>query len=254
MGKALQDYRREDLVVSTKLFWGGEGVNSSGLSRKHLIEGIKNSLERLNLDYVDLIYCHRPDPHTPIEETVRAMDWIIRQGYAFYWGTSEWSAAEIDKAYDIANHIHAIPPSMEQPQYNLFHRNRVENEYAPLYHKFGMGLTIWSPLAQGILTGKYNQGIPEGSRLALNPRMKVHLTEDKIEAVRSFSSVAKELNCTLSQLALAWCLKNPHVSSVIIGATKPEQIMENIGALEVKNRLTKDVLQWMDSILQGLPG
>lgn len=254
MGKVIKDYRREDLVISTKLFWGGSGVNDQGLSRKHLIEGIKNSLSRLDLDYVDLLYCHRPDPNTPIEETVRAMDWIIKQGYAFYWGTSEWKGEDIEKAYEIAHQMQAIPPTMEQPEYNMFHRNRVENEYTPLYHKHQMGLTTWSPLNQGILSGKYNAAIPEGSRLQLHPRLKGQLTEEKISKVQALDVLAQDLQCSLAQLALAWCLKNPHVSSVITGASKPEQIAENLSALEVKKHLTKEVMDSIDSILQGNPG
>jgi len=253
MGKVIKDYRREDLVISTKLFWGGKGVNDVGLSRKHLVEGIKNSLKRLQLDYVDLIYCHRPDPFTPIEETVRAMDWIIQQGYAFYWGTSEWKAEDIEKAFEIANRIHAIPPSMEQPEYNLFHRNRVENEYNPLYHKYQLGLTTWSPLNLGILSGKYNEGIPPGSRLDANPKLKAQLNEEKIHVVKSLAILANDLNCTLPQLAIAWCLKNPHVSSVITGATHKQQIEENLKALEVIKHLTKDVMDSIDAILQGRP-
>lgn len=253
MGKVIKDYRREDLVISTKLFWGGKGVNDVGLSRKHLIEGIKNSLKRLQLEYVDLIYCHRPDPFTPIEETVRAMDWMIQKGYAFYWGTSEWKAEEIEKAFEIADRIHAIPPSMEQPEYNLFHRNRVENEYNPLYHKYQLGLTTWSPLNLGILSGKYNEGIPPGSRLDTNPKLKAQLNEEKIHVAKSLAVLANDLNCTLPQLAIAWCLKNPHVSSVITGATHPHQIEENLKALEIKKKLTKDIMDSIDAILQGRP-
>ncbi len=170
MGAAIKraGWKRSDLVVSTKIFWGGDGPNDSGLSRKHIVEGTDAALARLQMDYVDLIFCHRPDIHTPIEETVRAMSYIVNSGKAFYWGTSEWSAAQITEAYGIARREHLVPPSMEQPQYNMLIRERVEKEYAHLYEEFGLGTTIWSPLASGFLTGKYNDGIPEGSRLSLD--------------------------------------------------------------------------------------
>lgn len=243
MGEVLRDYRREDLVVSTKVFWGGEGPNDIGLSRKHLMEGIKNSLRRLQINYVDILFCHRPDPSTPIEETVRAMDSIVRSGLAYYWGTSEWKAADIDEAYRIATEIHAIPPSVEQPEYNLFRRDRVEKEYASLYDMYGMGTTIWSPLDSGILTGKYNEGLPAGSRLQRHEELRKRLTEAKIEKVKALASIAKELNCTLAQLAIAWCLKNPHVSSVITGATQPQQVIDNLQAVRVKDLLSDNILR-----------
>lgn len=251
MGEALRDFRREDLVISTKIFWGGKGPNAVGLSWKHLVEGTRNSLKRLQLSYVDLLYCHRPDPSTPIEETVRAMDYIIRSGQAFYWGTSEWSAAQVEKAHQIAKEINAVPPTMEQPEYNLFHRDRVEREYAPLYEKYGLGLTIWSPLDSGILTGKYNNGIPPGTRLDAHPELKARLTPEKIAKVRGLASIADELNCTLSQLAIAWCLKNPHVSSVITGATNPHQVAENMQAIFVKHQLNDESMRKIDSIVEG---
>jgi voltage-dependent potassium channel beta subunit len=249
MGKILKDFRREDLVVSTKIFWGGEGPNDTGLSRKHLMEGTKNALKRLQLEYVDLLYCHRPDPNTPIEETVRAMDSLVRAGYAFYWGTSEWSAEEIETAHQLANEFNCIPPTMEQPQYNLFHRNRVEQEYAPLYKKYEMGTTIWSPLASGILSGKYNQGIPANSRLGLDPRWRAPDMQQRIEKAKKLAVIAKELDCTLSQLSLAWCLKNPHVSTVIIGATTVEQLRENLGAAAIKDKLTNQVIKQIESVV-----
>jgi voltage-dependent potassium channel beta subunit len=249
MGKILKDFRREDLVVSTKIFWGGEGPNDTGLSRKHFMEGTKNALKRLQLEYVDLLYCHRPDPNTPIEETVRAMDSLVRAGYAFYWGTSEWSAEEIETAHQLANEFNCIPPTMEQPQYNLFHRNRVEQEYAPLYKKYEMGTTIWSPLASGILSGKYNQGIPANSRLGLDPRWRAPDMQQRIEKAKKLAVIAKELDCTLSQLSLAWCLKNPHVSTVIIGATTVEQLRENLGAAAIKDKLTNQVIKQIESVV-----
>lgn len=250
MGQAIKEFHREDLVISTKIFWGGNGPNDTGLSRKHLLEGTKNSLKRLQLDYVDLLFCHRPDPHTPLEETVLAMDYLVRQGYAFYWGTSEWSTAQIDAAYQIAEQLNCIKPSMEQPRYNLFFRDHLEKDYLPLFKKYGMGTTIWSPLASGILSGKYNQGIPKDSRLAketwLVPDNFMQLTEK----AKALTSIAHDIGCTLSQLAIAWCLKNPHVSTVITGATKPEQLLENLGAIQVKAKLSADIMKTINSIVK----
>ena len=210
-------WKRTDLVISTKIFWGGDGPNDTGLSRKHIIEGTRASLSRLQMDYVDLLFCHRPDVRTPIEETVRAMNFLIDQGLAFYWGTSEWSAAQIMEAYGIARREHLIPPLMEQPHYNMFHRDRVEKEYAHLYEEIGLGTTIFSPLASGMLTGKYNQGIPEGTRISLEGYewLKKRFESDEglaqIEQVRQMTKIADELGCTMAQLALAWCLKNKNV-------------------------------------------
>lgn len=249
MGKAIQEFRREDLVVSTKIFWGGNGPNDTGLSRKHLLEGTKNSLRRLQTDYVDLIFCHRPDPHTPVEETVLAMDFLVRQGYALYWGTSEWSAVQLEEAYQIAKELNCIKPSMEQPRYNLFFREQLEKNYLPLFEKYGMGTTIWSPLASGILSGKYNQGIPRDSRLARETWLVPDNFMQLIEKTKQLDIIAKNLECTLSQLALAWCLKNPHVSTVITGATKPEQLVENVKAVKVKNKLTPDIMKKIDEIV-----
>ena len=257
MGKVIEKagWKRSDLVISTKIFWGGDGPNQSGLSRKHLVEGLKASLERLQTDYVDLLFCHRPDIYTPIEETVWAMNHLIDRGMAFYWGTSEWTAQQIMEAYGIARREHLIPPLMEQPEYNMFHRRRVEYELAPLYRKIGLGTTIWSPLDSGILTGKYNDGIPEGSRLALEgfEWLKNRLVQEKIEKVRQMAPVAQELDCSIAQLALAWCLKNPDVSSVITGASKPEQVWENMQALEVAERLTPEGLERIEAILDNKP-
>lgn len=250
MGEALRDYRREDLVVSTKIFWGGDGPNDVGLSRKHLMEGIKNSLRRLQLNYVDILFCHRPDPNTPIEETVRAMDSIVRSGLAYYWGTSEWKAADIDEACQIAKQINAIPPCVEQPEYNLFRRDRVEKEYAFLYDKYGMGTTIWSPLDSGILTGKYNEGIPAGSRLQKHEELRKRLTEVKIEKVRELASIAKDLKCSPAQLAIGWCLKNSDVSSVITGATQPQQVVDNLQAVQVKSLITDEILRKIERIVR----
>jgi voltage-dependent potassium channel beta subunit len=261
MGKAIQraGWKRSDLVVSTKIFWGGSGPNDRGLSYKHIIEGASAALDRLQMDYVDLVFCHRPDPDTPMEETVRAMSQLISDGKAFYWGTSEWSAEEIRDAYGTARRERLIPPTMEQPQYNMFHRERVEKEYARLYEDIGLGTTIWSPLASGILTGKYNDGIPDDSRLALKSYkwLKEQLQstdwDERIEKTRRLAAIAAELDCTPAQLALAWCLKNPNVSTVITGASKPEQVAENVKALSVEESLTDDVMERIEEILDNAP-
>lgn len=249
MGEALKEYRREDLVLSTKLFWGGEGPNDRGLSWKHLVEGTKKSLKRLQVDYLDLLYCHRPDPQTPVEETVRAMDHLIRQGYVFYWGTSEWPVDLIRRAHTVAQEMHCIPPSVEQPEYNLFHRRRVEVEYVPLFEAYGTGITSWSPLDMGILSGKYNSGIPEDSRLAQHEELAARLTEDKIAKVRKLSELAREIGCTPAQLAIAWCLKNSAISSVITGATHVDQVRENMESVRFKEELTDDVLSRINEIV-----
>ena len=259
MGNVLKKagWKRSDLVVSTKIFWGGEGPNDKGLSRKHVLEGTEAALARLRLDYVDLVFCHRPDLHTPIEETVRAMTYLIDQGKAFYWGTSEWSAAQIMEAWAVARREHLIPPTMEQPQYNMFQRERVEVEYSRLYSEIGLGTTIWSPLASGLLTGKYNQGIPEGTRITLRgyewlrDRFQSEEVNGHIEKIRSLGPVADELGCTMAQLALAWCLKNPNVSTVITGASGPEQVAENMKAVDVVGRLSDVVMERIESILDN---
>jgi len=255
MGKIIRraGWKRSDLVISTKIFWGGDGPNDTGLSHKHLVEGINASLERLQMDYVDLLFCHRPDIHTPVEETVWAMNQIIQQGKAFYWGTSQWSAQQIMDAYGIARREHLIPPLMEQPEYNMFHRERVEQEYALLYEKIGLGTTIWSPLDSGILTGKYNRGIPEDSRLAKETWLQRELVQEKIEKVRQLTPLAEELGGSMAQLALAWCLKNPDVSTVITGASRPEQVRENMGALDLVGRLTPEVMERIEGILDNKP-
>ena len=258
MGRVLkqQGWPREELVISTKLFWGADKPNHQGLSHKHLMEGINASLKRLQLDYVDLLFCHRPDPNTPIEETVRAMDIIIKQGKAFYWGTSEWAAADIARADAIARQYNLTPPSMEQPQYNLFVRERFEKEYAPLYRDLGYGTTIFSPLASGLLSGKYNEGIPEGSRATLDGYAWVKdrvITPERVAKVRALKPLADELGGTLAQMALAWCLKNPNVSSVITGASRPEQVQENMKALAMVPKLTPDVLDRIEAVVQSKP-
>jgi voltage-dependent potassium channel beta subunit len=255
MGGALKKlgWRRSSYLISTKFFWGiNKGVNEvNSLSRKRLIEGINGSLERLQLDYVDLIYCHRPDPETPIEETVWAMHNIIEWGQALYWGTSEWAASEIVAAIEIAERHHLHKPVTEQPEYNLFERARFENDYVRFYKGYGYGATTWSPLASGLLTGKYGNGIPKGSRGTLKGYdwLNKHLTDpDKLAKVRALEPVAKELGCTLSQLSIAWALKNPFVSTVITGASRVEQVHENLKAGEVAPRLTPDILQRIDDI------
>jgi voltage-dependent potassium channel beta subunit len=241
-------------VVSTKFYWGlADGPNEKNtLNRKYLRHAIEGSLARLQLDYVDLVFCHRPDPTTPIEETVWAMHQMIERGQALYWGTSEWSADEIRAAWLIAERHGLAKPVMEQPQYNLFHRKRVEQEYARLYEDIGLGLTTWSPLASGLLTGKYRGGIPADSRGSVESYafLRARLTDvQRNEIVGRLEPVAAELGCTLAQLALAWCLKNPRVSTVITGATRVAQVQENMLALEVAGRLTPEVLARIDSII-----
>ena len=249
MGEAIQQlgWARETYVVSTKVFWGlTDDVNMRNtLNRKYLLHSVEGSLRRFGLDFVDLLFCHRPDPKTPIEETVWAMSDIIDQGKALYWGTSEWSADEIRAAWDIAEKHHLRKPVMEQPQYNILERKRVEREYARLYEDIGLGLTTWSPLASGLLSGKYLDGIPDGSRATLPGYewLRDMLTDPvRNDKVRALAGIAEELECTLSQLGLAWCAKNPHVSTVITGASRVEQVEENMGALAVLPRLTDDVM------------
>ena len=258
MGEALRalNWPRLNYLVSTKFFWGlagqGETVNRRNtLNRKYLMQAIDGSLQRFGLEHIDLIYCHRADPETPIEETVRAMSDIIGQGKALYWGTSEWSAAEIRAAWDIAERHHLHKPVMEQPQYNLFHRKRVEQEYARLYEDIGLGLTTWSPLAGGLLSGKYQDGVPPGSRGSVETyaSLREGLTDPKKNAaVAQLAPIAAELGCTLAQLAIAWAAKNPRVSTVITGASRLEQLQQNLGALAVADRLTPEVLARIDAV------
>jgi voltage-dependent potassium channel beta subunit len=258
MGNVIKKLRwsRESIIVSSKVFWGGEGPNDRGLSRKHIYEACRNSLKRLQLDYLDLFFCHRPDPATPIEETVRAMDDLIHQGKVLYWGTSEWSAADIMRAHGVAREYGLTPPQMEQPQYNMLHRDRVEKEYLPLYREIGLGTTIWSPLASGLLSGKYNDGIPKDTRATLKGYEWLReyvITPQNIEKVKKLHSIAKELGCTSAQLALAWCLKNPNVSTVITGASRQEQVMENMKAAEVAQKLTSDIMEKIEAVLGNKP-
>jgi voltage-dependent potassium channel beta subunit len=255
MGTALKQlkWRRSSYLVSTKLYWGlHDGVNENHtLNRKYLIEAINGSLQRLQLDYVDLLYCHRPDKTTPIEETVWAMHNIIEWGKAMYWGTSEWSAAEIVSAIEIADRHHLHKPITEQPIYNLFERQRFSSEYERVYKEYGYGTTTFSPLSSGLLSGKYNQGIPEGSRSTLEGYdwLRDDVTnQEKLAQVRAMEPIAKELGCTLPQLAIAWCLNNPYVSSVITGASRVEQVRENMKASDVAPKLTPEILQRIDQI------
>jgi len=255
MGEAIKELKwaRGSYLISTKFYWGiNEGVNRKNtLNRKYLIEGITGSLERLQLDYVDLIYCHRPDKTTPIEETVWAMHNIIEWGQALYWGTSEWAASEIIEAIQIAERYHLHKPVVEQPQYNMFEQGRLTGDYVRFYKDYGYGTTIWSPLASGLLTGKYQGGIPKDSRGALNGYdwLNNHLTDQqKLAKVAALEPIAKELGCSLSQLALAWCLKNPFVSTVITGASRVEQVHENMKAADVVDAITPEVMERIDVI------
>lgn len=256
MGRVIakMGWARHSYVISTKLYWGiHSGPNMSNtLNRKYLMQGIDGSLERLGLDFVDLLYCHRSDPDTPIEETVFAMHDIITSGKALYWGTSEWAADEIRAAWEIAERHHLHKPVVEQPQYNMFDRSRVEQEYARLYDDLGIGLTTWSPLKSGLLTGKYSGGIPEDSRGALAGYewLSDSLTDERAnQRVQQLKPIADELGCTLAQLAIAWCATNPNVSSVITGASKVEQVEQNFGALDVIGRLDVDMLDRINSVL-----
>lgn len=261
MGKILKkmNWDRTTYIVSSKVFWGGKLPNQTGLSRKHVIEACNNALKRLQVDYLDLYFCHRPDKNTPVEETVRAMHDLIQQGKVLYWGTSEWSAQEIMEAYGIARQYNLTPPTMEQPEYNMFHREKFEIEYAKLYSDIGLGTTIWSPLASGMLTGKYNTEIPKDTRIQL-PNMewlKKDFTNEeakqKIEKARKLSKLAGDMGTNLPRLALAWCLKNKNVSTVITGASKVEQLKDNLLALEVVPKLTEDVLTTIENILENKP-
>jgi len=247
MGDVLADLRlpRDGWCVSSKVYFGAADQprpTQRGLSRKHVHDACHAALKRLRVDYLDLYYCHRPDPDTPIAETVWAMDSLVRQGKVLYWGTSEWPAAAIKEAHKIARAHHLVAPTAEQPQYNLMHRDRVELEYAPLYSEYGLGTTTWSPLASGLLTGKYNAGVPVDSRLAqasygwLRESLLGDPKERRVERARRFTAIAEELGVAPAPLAVAWCLRNPHVSSVILGATRREQILQNLEALDLAER------------------
>jgi voltage-dependent potassium channel beta subunit len=259
MGRILKKkgWGRDTFVVSSKVFWGGDLPNQEGLSRKHIFEACHAALRRLQVDYLDLYFCHRPDPNTPIEETVRAMSDLVSQGKVLYWGTSEWSAENILKAHSIARDLHLVPPTMEQPEYNMFRREKVEREFALLYENPGLGTTTWSPLASGLLTGKYNEGQPGDTRISLPSYswLKEEFESDearrRLEKVKKLGQVAKDLGAPLPRLALAWCLKNPNVSSVITGASKPGQIKENMKAGELVPKMSAEIMGRIDQILKS---
>lgn len=260
MGNILKkaNWDRTSYVLSSKVFWGGKKPNQVGLSRKHVMEACHAALRRLQVDYLDLYFCHRPDPETPIEETVHTMNVLIQQGKIFYWGTSEWSADQIIAAHEFAKANNLVGPTMEQPQYNLLHRERFEKEYAPLFAKYGMGTTIWSPLASGMLTGKYNDRVPDDTRMNRNDlkwlkeRMIGVESGDKIAKVKVFSHLAKELGTTPAKLAIAWTLKNPNVSTAILGASKVEQLEETLQSLDAVELLTDEVMKKIE-IIFGTP-
>lgn len=260
MGAALEKlgFSRDSYAVSSKVFWGGEKPTQKGLSRKHVTEAAHAALKRLRVDYLDLYFCHRPDIDTPIEETVWAMHNLITQGKVLYWGTSEWTAQQLTEAWAVARREHLTPPTMEQPQYNLFVREKVEADYLPLY-EMGLGTTIWSPLASGVLTGKYNEGIPEDSRMNLPGYewLKKEWESDegkaKLEKVKALAALSKDIGLPIHHLALLWCLNNPHVSTVILGASKTSQLKDNLDALKSKDKLTPDVIASIETIMANKP-
>ncbi len=254
MGKIIKELKRSDLVVSSKVFWPvGSGPNDHGLSRKHIVESVHNSLRRLGTDYLDLYFCHRYDPETPPEEVVRAMDDLVHQGKILYWGTSEWRGGQIAHALGLANQWGLYPPAVEQPQYNMFKRDVVETELVEAAHQHGIGLVTWSPLSSGVLTGKYNDGIPAGSRLDYHEWLRPRLTPEKIQKVRQLTDVAQSLGASTAQLALAWLLRLPQVSSVITGASRVSQVHENLKAADLRAKLTPDVLERIEAILGNDP-
>ena len=261
MGRALKrlGWGRDTYCVSSKVYWGGKLPTQRGLSRKHVVDACHAALERLQVDYLDLYFCHRPDLDTPIEETVRAMGDLVAQGKVLYWGTSMWSADQIAEAHGVARALGSAPPTMEQPEYSMLVRDKVEREFARLYETYGMGTTIWSPLASGILTGKYGKGVPQGSRVTLpdygwlRERFESAEGREKIEKARQLGPVAADLGGSLAHLAIAWCLANPNVSTVILGASRLAQLEENLGALDLLPRLTPEVLERIEEILANRP-
>lgn len=262
MGRVLKKkkWERSSFVVSSKAFWGWRGKenkpNQTGCSRKHLLEACDEALQRLQVDYLDLYFCHRPDKNTPIAETVWAMNHLIQQGKVLYWGTSEWSAVEIMEAHRVADQYHLIAPTMEQPQYNLFEREKMEKEYRDIFTQIGMGTTIWSPLASGLLSGKYNDGIPKGSRFALEgfDWLKDRwVADEKIKKVKKMADLATKLGVSTASLSIAWCIKNPNVSTAILGATKKQQINENLKAIEVEKLLDQELMDKIETIMKNKP-
>ncbi|MEO8883312.1 MAG: aldo/keto reductase [Devosia sp.] len=261
MGEALKQLKwdRSTYAVSSKVFWGGSKPTQKGLSAKHVTDGAHQALKRLQVDYLDLYFCHRPDIDTPIEETVRAMHNLIVQGKVIYWGTSEWTAQQLTEAYAVARANNLTPPTMEQPEYNLFRREKVEGEFLPLYDLLGLGTTIWSPLASGILTGKYNNGIPADSRIALpgyewlKERLESDQGKDQLEKVKKLAKLADEVGLPIHHLALLWCNANLHVSTVILGASKLSQLKDNLKALDSKAKLTPEVIAKIEAIVGNKP-
>jgi len=262
MGRVLKkkNWDRTSYTVSSKAFWGWRGTankpNQTGLSRKHLVEACHEALQRLQMEYLDLFFCHRPDKGTPIVETVWTMHNLIQQGKILYWGTSEWSGVEIMEAHRVANQYGLIGPSMEQPQYNLLERNKMENEFLMVFKTVGMGTTIWSPLASGLLSGKYNDGIPEGSRFGLTgfDWLKDRwMKDDMLNKVKGLAALAKELGISMAELSIAWCIKNPNVTTAILGATKKEQLLENLKAAKAVEKLDATVMQQIEDIVQTKP-
>jgi voltage-dependent potassium channel beta subunit len=261
MGEALKqlNWSRDSFAVSSKVFWGGTKPTQKGLSAKHVTDAAHAALKRLGVDYLDLYFCHRPDIDTPIEETVRAMHNLVTQGKVLYWGTSEWSAQQLTEAYAVARSHDLTPPTMEQPEYNLFRREKVEAEFLPLYDLIGLGTTIWSPLASGVLTGKYNNGIPADSRIALpgyewlKARLESEQGKDQLAKVQKLAKLADEVGLPIHHLALLWCLNNRHVSTVILGASKLSQLKDNLKALDSRDKLTPEVIGKIEEIVQNKP-
>lgn len=261
MGQALQElgWGRDSYVVSSKVFWGGQKPTQRGLSKKHIHDAAHAALRRLQVDYLDLFFCHRPDIDTPIEETVRAMDDLIRQGKVLYWGTSEWSAQQITEAHAVAREWRLTPPTMEQPQYNLFERAKVEGDYLSVYDTYGLGTTIWSPLASGLLTGKYNSGMPNDARAMLpgyewlREQFESAEGQSRLAKVRDLARIADEAGLSLTHMALLWCLANPRVSTVILGASRLTQLQDNLAALDHRAKMTPDLLEAIEAVVQNRP-
>ncbi|MCB0393273.1 MAG: aldo/keto reductase [Bdellovibrionales bacterium] len=261
MGKAIKElgFSRDTFCVSSKVFWGGEKPTQRGLSRKHVVEACHAAMKRLQVDYLDLYFCHRPDPTTPIEETVRTMNDLIRQGKILYWGTSEWNSQQLTEAFGVAQKLGLEGPAMEQPQYNLFERDKMESDYLPVFKTFGLGTTIWSPLASGLLTGKYQNGIPKDSRANLpgyqwlRERFESADGKEKLSKVSQLSELLDSRGLSLPQFAIAWCLTNPHVSTVILGASKVDQLKENLKALDVLDQIDEELLGQVDRVLGTRP-